>query len=210
LISSFDLDNGPDNRQGVRMWKPKFFHNLDPTDSDYAERLVDVALRTSAAPAYFPVHGGYIDGGVAANNPSTCALAQALDPHTGKQKLEDIVILSLGAGLSPRIVEAQDASWGLLEWGWFRFRMILGATMPGAAGRALITDLLVEGTADVAHYQCRQILKERFHRLNPALPIPIDLDNVSQLGRLMDIAQGAKLVDAKTGASTVDFLKEYF
>jgi len=205
LISSFDLDNGPDNRQGVRMWKPKFFHNLDPSDSDYTERMVDVALRTSAAPAYFPVYDGHIDGGVAANNPSTCALAQAL--AAGKD-LNEIVLISVGTGLNPRIVEAQNAQWGWLRWARFPVRRVVGEL--SRSGHDLIIDLLIEGTVDVAHYQCRQLLKTRFHRLNPTLPEPIDLDRVDQINHLRELAEAASLSDVKTGAPTIDFLKNYF
>src|SRR2546426_12822793 len=47
LVPTFDLDNeSPD--PGKRMWKPKFFHNYPGPDSDGAELVVDVALRTSA------------------------------------------------------------------------------------------------------------------------------------------------------------------
>ena len=63
-----------------RHWKPKFFHNLERGGSkDGGELVVDVALRTSAAPTYFPSYQGYVDGGVVANNPTMAALAQALD-----------------------------------------------------------------------------------------------------------------------------------
>ena len=82
--------------------------------------------------------------------------------------------------------------------------------MPGQPGRDLITDLLIEGTGDVAHYQCRQILKEHFHRLNPTLPEPIDLDSVDQIERLKDIADDADLKDVKTDHPTLDFLKNYW
>jgi patatin-like phospholipase/acyl hydrolase len=90
LISSFDLDNGPDQPAALRTWKPKFFHNFAGPDSDGKERVVDVALRSAAAPSFFPVYQGYADGGVFANNPSMAALAQALEPTTGQQNLSDI------------------------------------------------------------------------------------------------------------------------
>src|SRR5262249_50296279 len=74
LIPTFDLDSFQDPQIDhtvpgyVRAWKPKFFHNFPGADSDGEERVVDVALRTSAAPIYFPTYQHYIDGGVVANN----------------------------------------------------------------------------------------------------------------------------------------------
>lgn len=72
LISSFQLDDGATPPS----WKPKFFHNFPGSDSDAEELVVDVAMKTSAAPTYFPSYEGFIDGGVIANNPSMAALAQ--------------------------------------------------------------------------------------------------------------------------------------
>ena len=76
LIAAFDLENDPANPPPMRTWKPKFFHNFPGHDTDAHEKVVDVALRTSAAPSYFPIYQGYIDGGVVAGNPSMTALAQ--------------------------------------------------------------------------------------------------------------------------------------
>ncbi|ALF53972.1 patatin [Nostoc piscinale CENA21] len=55
-----------------------------------------------------------IDGGVAANNPSACAVAEAL--RLGN-RLEDITILSIGTGDRTRIIPFKKAEgWGLLQW----------------------------------------------------------------------------------------------
>jgi patatin-like phospholipase/acyl hydrolase len=170
LVTTFDLDNEPDNPLKIRTWKAKFFHNYSSADSDAQEKLVDVALRTSAAPTYFPIFQGYIDGGVVAANPSVSALAQALHPETGNQKINDLVLLSIGTGISPRYLSQLDADWGLAQWA------------PHLVG------LMLEGGAGLADYQSRQILDERYMRVNPVLPVPIDLDGVEQIPLLQDIA----------------------
>jgi patatin-like phospholipase/acyl hydrolase len=85
LISSFDLDNGPDNPAQLRTWKPKFFHNFPGPDSDGKELVVDVAMRTAAAPSFFPVYQGYADGGVFANNPSMAAGANHRPAEPGRR-----------------------------------------------------------------------------------------------------------------------------
>jgi patatin-like phospholipase/acyl hydrolase len=176
LIPAFDLDNQhPDPAR--RIWKPKFFHNFPGPDSDAAERVVDVALRTSAAPVYFPVYQGYIDGGVVANNPSMCTLAQAIHPHTGRQALEDVVLFSIGTGRNPQYLPVVNEDWGLAQWA----RHLVSLSMDGSAG-----------TAD---YQVRQILGARYRRLNPLLPAPIGLDDVEKIEELIQIGSEVNLRD---------------
>ncbi len=78
LITTFDLDNEHAKKK-KRTWKPKLFHNFPGPGNDRSELAYDVGLYTAAAPTYFPSVDGYIDGGVYANNPSMCALAQTQD-----------------------------------------------------------------------------------------------------------------------------------
>lgn len=170
VISSFDLDNEAMELGKLRSWKPKYFHNFPGDDSDSHEKVVDIALRTSAAPTFFPVYQGYVDGGVVSNNPSVCALAQALEPSTGNQKLRDTRLLSVGTGQNPKYMEAQNEDWGLIQW------------LPH-----LVT-LMLEGSMGVADYQCRQLLHKRYLRVNPVLPVPIGLDGLDQIPLMKTLA----------------------
>jgi uncharacterized protein len=183
LISSFDLDNGPDNPAPLRTWKPKFFHNFPGPDSDGKELVVDVALRTAAAPSFFPVYQGYTDGGVMANNPSMAALAQALEPSTGAQALADLSLLSLGTGRGNQFISVQDANWGWVQWA------------------PHIIEIMLESSSGVADYECRQLLGPRYQRLDPLLPETINLGDVSKIPRLVDIAERVML------EATIDWLK---
>jgi len=183
LIAAFDLDNGPDLPPPLRTWKPKFFHNFPGTDSDGDERVVDVAMRTAAAPSYFPVYQGYIDGGVVAGNPSMAALAQALEPNTGGQALTEVSVLSVGTGRNTRYLSAQENDWGWVQWA------------------PHIINIVLDGTSGVADYQCRQLLGERYHRLNPLLPERINLDEVGKIPRLAEIANRVSL------EATLDWLR---
>lgn len=185
LIPTFHLDNHGEKQQ-CRTWKPKFFHNFPGPDSDGAERAIDVALRTSAAPTYFPIYQGYIDGGVVANNPSMAALAQALDHGTGKQSLTDIALLSIGTGVNATYIEAETLDWGLEQW-----------------AKPLVS-LMMDGMMTVADYQCTRLLGARFHRLAPVLPKPIALDDVERTEDLMAYAGEVDL------SATIRWLEHVF
>lgn len=178
LVPTFDIDSEVVTQAGVRSWKAKFFHNF-PEESDDAEQLVvDVAMRTSAAPTFFPTWQGFIDGGVAANNPSMCGLAQALDPATGGQELSDVALLSVGTGVSPKWIEGAEHDWGLLEWA------------PHLLG------IMLDGVAGVADFQCRQILAERYLRLDTVLPRAIGLDDVAAIAELDELATAVDIAAA--------------
>ena len=184
LIPSFDLDSPGHELSAAelkagrrRRWKAKFFHNFPGEDSDGGELVRDVGVRTAAAPAFFPAYQGYVDGGVVANNPSMSAVAQALDPRFGGKALQDVVVLSLGTGAVPRHV-AGSPDWGFAQW-----------AMP-------LVHLLIEGTMDVARYQCEQLLTPaRFRRVDCWLPRSVDLDatDAKSLRVLLDAAEAVDL-----------------
>ncbi|KAF0811319.1 putative sporulation hydrolase CotR [Andreprevotia sp. IGB-42] len=81
VIASFDVDDRMQPDPAKRRWRAKVFHNLPTVDGsdDGGEIAYRVAMRTSAAPTYFGSYDGFVDGGVFANNPSMCALAQTQD-----------------------------------------------------------------------------------------------------------------------------------
>jgi len=168
LISGFELDGVVNGR---RSWKPKFFHNFPGPTGDAAELLADVALRTSAAPTYFPSYQGFVDGGVVANSPSMAALSQAMDQATGNQQLADIRLVSFGTGKVLRFITGTRNDWGALQW----------------AGPAI--PVLLEGSMDVQNYECGRILgSSQYYRLAEPLPEPIELDDVSKMDRLVQFA----------------------
>ena len=183
LVASFDLKG---QVAGQTTWKPKFFHNFAGDDSDGAEKVADVALRSAAAPTYFATYGRYIDGGVAANNPSMAALAQALDAATGGQQLADVRLLSLGTGWMPRYLNGQNQNWGFLQWA---FPLI---------------PILLESSEGVSDYQCQRILGRQYHRLGPLLPTRIDLDDVYQIDYLIELAEQVNL------NATVTWIQQHF
>ncbi|GAA6623564.1 patatin-like phospholipase family protein [Scytonema sp. NUACC26] len=108
-----------------------------------------------------------IDGGVAANNPSSCAVAEAL--RLG-HSLDEITVLSLGTGDATRIIPFESARrWGILQW-----------AQP-------LVNVLFDATSDVYEYITYQVIQNRFLRLQFKLDrhltgkrLSDDLDDVSK------------------------------
>jgi uncharacterized protein len=170
LITSFDLDN---EDPAARAWKPKLFHNFPGPNSDRAALAFKVGLYTSAAPTYFPSVDGYIDGGVYASNPSMCALAQTQDSrYSPTPAIADILLLSLGTGTSLQYVKGQALDWGYAQW-----------VKP-------LINLMLDGTAGIADYQCRQILGDRYYRLGPVFPsgVTVPMDGIDKIPYMIEFA----------------------
>jgi len=183
LITAFDLDNEDPRR---RTWKPKLFHNFPGPDNDRAMLARDVALYTSAAPTYFPSVDGYIDGGVFAANPAMCALAQSQDRrYAPTPSLDEVVLLSLGTGTSLNYIKGAVHNWGYVQW-----------IKP-------LVSIMLDGTAGIADYQCRQLLADRYHRLAPVFPrgMSIPMDGVDRIPYMVDYAESLDLT------ATIDWLK---
>ncbi len=174
MVTAFDLDNeNPDPRK--RTWKPKVFHNIPGADSDGSELAWKVGIYTSATPTYFPSYEGFVDGGVFANNPSLCAVALALDRRAkaARPSLDDVRLLSIGTGTALTYIEGRNHDWGLAHW-----------VQP-------LINLMMDGVAGIADYQCKQLLGARYHRLAPVFPprTSIPLDAVKRIDDLVAFAE---------------------
>lgn len=177
VITSFALD---DRAGPLRTWKPKVFHNTGSRDDpDLELRVVDVALRSGSPPLLYPIYGGaeprdggFVDGGVWANNPSIVALAQAIrnivhgdERHPPCKdeaaQLGGLLLLSLGNGrvpyyLTPRLRDGV-ANWGFAEW-------LLDFHHPLA-----LTTMMLEAGVQAADFQARYMLQKQYMRVNPIL-----------------------------------------
>jgi len=107
-----------------------------------------------------------IDGGVAANNPTACAIAEAL--RLG-HKVEDISVLSIGTGSFSREIPLKSAQeWGAAQW-----------ALP-------VIDVIFDASSDINDYIARQII-QRYLRLQFKLDrswtgkrLSDDMDDASQ------------------------------
>lgn len=189
LIPSVQLDGEVTiGGKRVRRFKPKFFHNFKGSDSDGSEMVVDVVCRSCAAPTYFPSEQGFIDGGVVANNPAMCALAQAVSPFGLNTTHDKIRLLSIGTGLDEVYIDAGRS--GRLDWGWAQWaRPIVSVMMEGASG--------------VADYQCQQMLGDRYERLDAALPRRVRMDD-TEAGTLSDLMGWADAVPLTSAVRLID------
>ncbi|MFW5947801.1 MAG: CBASS cGAMP-activated phospholipase [Gemmatimonadota bacterium] len=145
---------------------PFFFKSRRAREDDgYDYPIRDVARATSAAPTYFEPHridveGDYyslIDGGVFANNPTMCAIAEALAvARDARGAVPDLVVASLGTGEHTRpIPHSRATGYGLIQW----------------ASRLL--DVMMDGNSDTVRYQADQATSPGRHfrfqvRLDPA------------------------------------------
>jgi len=173
MLTSFTLDNKGEGGKR-RSWGPKIFHNLDPVTGDLDVECVDAALYTSAAPTYFPSKDGYVDGGIAANNPSMCAYALARNIMRREDKDDGIALLSVGTGEASSFIDEKTEGWGILEW------------------MKVILPLITDGPAKLADYQIKAILGPSYMRLNAPFggDGPIGLDDIHSLRNLVDAAEG--------------------
>lgn len=122
---------------------------------EHAKIPVWQAVRAScSAPTYFPAmvmklgkaNQPLVDGGVAANNPSACAVAEGIrlnaeDTPTNRVDLDDFILASFGTGSSTRPISIKESQeWGALEW-----------AIP-------IIDVLFDGSTDTSDYVAQQII----------------------------------------------------
>jgi len=173
LIPSFNL-NPPPQFDGTERWEPEYFHNF-PSSQWNDLKLKEAVLRSTAAPVYFPIRNGYVDGGTFANNPALAAVTTALNNGI---KLEDIVVLSLSTGNNPKAIKSEHIGNG--EWGMFNWA-------------PHVIDLLLDANTESLDYSCRCLLKDQYKRVDPMLPFNIGLDDASKLECLVGIAEKVDL-----------------
>jgi patatin-like phospholipase/acyl hydrolase len=146
VIPSVNLETGE-----VHVYKTSHHPRLQ---RDYKEKVVDVALATSAAPTYFPTHKSsagipLIDGGLWANNPAGLAVVEGIGILDWPR--EEIKILSIGCTSEPiNIKAARSISLGLGYWGTKIADLFMSTQSTASTGTA---QLLV-GHENVSRFNC--------------------------------------------------------
>ena len=169
MITSADISTG-----GVHVFKSSYLKDLgEPYERDGDVLLGDAILASCAAPTYFDpkIVGPYLlaDGGLWANNPSIIAITEAISKF--KRGVEEVKVLSIGTGHTPKMY-AERGSWGLLT-GWGGNKLV-----------SYILGLQSQASTNMA----KLILNDRYLRLDPEIDT-WELDDTKHLANLKALAE---------------------
>jgi predicted acylesterase/phospholipase RssA len=126
-------------------------HHVD-FKRDHQHRIVDVALATSAAPAYFPRHVfdncQYVDGGLYANAPGLLGVHEA-QKFFGRD-VADVRLLAVGTMSSRFTVDPrQNRDGGVRDWGgWSPIKMSRRLFGLSISAQEVLTDFMLSHRLD--------------------------------------------------------------
>ena len=166
VIPSTQLQTGK-----VHIYKTAHHRRLE---TDYRERVVDVALATASAPSYFPTHRSaagtpLVDGGVWCNNPAGLAAVEAIS-MLGWTKGE-VELLSIGCTGTAPTTKASFPWSGKLYW----------ATQ--------IVDVVMHAQSSASHGTAQHVLgHDRVLRIDPPIAVGrFKLDDARKLPDLIGL-----------------------
>ena len=152
------------------------FKNNRGHDSVYNPLLAEVCDAATAAPTLYPPvatsapkRRWLIDGALATNDPSQCAISEALAIG---HSLHDIWMLSLGTGRPAHDLSQEQRdkigessrNWGIFDW------LTNG-----------LLDHMMSASSSVSAHQCAQLLGKRYLRINGELPRSLmQIDNTTE------------------------------
>lgn len=164
------------------------FKNNRGHDSLYNPPLAEICDAATAAPTLYPPvpttapkRRWLVDGALATNDPSQCAISEALAMG---HALEDIWMLSLGTGKPTHDLSQEERDkigedsrgWGIVDW------LTNG-----------LLDHMMSASSSVSAHQCEQLLGERYLRINGNLPRSLmQIDNTTEV-RVEDLKSYAFL-----------------
>lgn len=164
------------------------FKNRRGHDAAYNPSLAEICDAASAAPTMYPPvptsapkRRWLVDGAIATNDPSHCAISEALGMG---HKLEDLWMVSIGTGRPIHDLSQEDRDrigeasrdWGILGW----------------ISNGLL-DHMMSASSSVSSHQCAQLMGDRYLRIGGELPRKLmQLDNTTET-RLNDLKSYAFL-----------------
>jgi len=164
------------------------FKNNRGQDSLYNPLLAEICDAASAAPTMYPPvattapkRRWLVDGALATNDPSQCAISEALAMG---HVLGDIWMMSLGTGKPAHDLSQEDRDKiGETSRGWGIFGWLSNGLL----------DHMMSASSSVSSHQCEQLLGERYLRVNGELPRSLmQIDNTTEV-RVEDLKSYAFL-----------------
>ena len=164
------------------------FKNNRGHDSIYNPLLAEICDAASAAPTMYPPvattapkRRWLVDGALATNDPSQCAISEALAMG---HVLEDIWMMSLGTGKPAHDLSQEDRDKiGETSRGWGIFGWLSNGLL----------DHMMSASSSVSAHQCEQLLGKRYLRINGELPRSLmQIDNTTEV-RVEDLKSYAFL-----------------
>ena len=174
----------PDNKTLIDR---NIYHQLNIHNDCY---VYEAAMRTSAAPSFYPIYQGYCDGGIISKDPSMFAVSKVVE-HYPDIDVNNITLLSLGAGTQvPHLPDAvgnvKRIEWGLAQWSQH------------------IINLLVYSGMATSGEMLSSMLRSKYHRVDPIMQKFIPFDASDRIEELEELALKESL------EKTFDFVDRYF
>lgn len=142
-----------------------------------------------------------IDGGVVANNPTLCAIAECIKMGRKGEipepvSLDNILVASFGTGqLENRITPAETQTWGALDW------LCITKGIP-------LLDVFSDGSSDSVDYIATQLLSGGYDRYQPLVPKEKKISTFQasplNLANLVDVAN--EFLDQSDGDAQLEKL----
>lgn len=191
LISTFDLYGNPDLGAGQK-WKQRMYFNFPQTEENRELAVWRVAYGAAAPVMWRPIINGASDGGIFADSPTIHTIAKIIelsktwDDEKGRRRPEaeikeisqhfdldealgGVRLLSLGVGNKVPYYARPNFNLGYLSFNLLPTNLRTKNFWPP------MVHLALEPQVEASNFQARQLLGDRFHRLDPEVlefPIP--------------------------------------
>jgi len=117
------------------------------------------------------------DGGVFGGDPTSCGIAQALDPRNrdGIIDKDKMKILTIGTGVYEGEIKRGNGDWGLIEFA------------------SNIETLLVDSVTQITAFKTRQEYGDRYHHIDPVIERDIKAMDLTAKDELLAIGESYDL-----------------
>lgn len=155
-------------------WKPIFYNNIPNSETEDA-RVVDVAMRSSAAPIFLPTYQNFMDGGIVQTDPSLACIIYSMEKELGKHR-KYVKLLSLGTGYTHNCIKEDTTTWGAVDW-----IIKKDPDIP-------IISITLESNSKTSQIFSEKLLQGNYHRINPRMSKGVSMDDYNNIDYLIKVA----------------------